>query len=302
MNALASRLDRLLQPRSTRSRILLAGWFSFLDGEVTAGDALAERAVRTALDRIGLAHDTAWSPGFVPGGPSLDRVRPRDYEHLLFVCGPVHGRQVAELHQQFAHCRRTAVGVSVVDRSDPAVRGFHRVVARDGFGGVPLPDLAAQAPALPGPPVVGVALTHGQGEYAGRRLHDEVAGLLLPWLAAQDCARVEADTRLAHRDWRHSATPDAYLALLRRLDLVVTDRLHGLALALRVGVPAVAVDPVRGGAKVSAQARVLRWPALLAGESFSEERLDHWWRWCLSSAGRAAAGRRARLLARSRSE
>ncbi|MEU0307827.1 polysaccharide pyruvyl transferase family protein [Streptomyces cyaneofuscatus] len=144
-------------------------------------------------------------------------------------------------------------------------------------------------------PAVGVALTYGQGE---RRHHDSVAGVLLPWLAGKDCARVEADTRLAYDEWSHCRTPDQYLSLVGRLDALVTDRLHGLVLALRAGVPVLAVDPVRGGAKVSAQAEVARWPALLPGEDLTTELLDHWWDWCLSPVGAATARRRRARLSR----
>ena len=85
--------------------------------------------------------------------------------------------------------------------------------------------------------------------------------------------------------------------MLPRLDIVVTTRLHGLALALRAGIPVLAVDPVEGGGKVTAQASAWRWPAVLAaGQASDRARLDALWDWCLSTAGRqaaAAAGRAA---------
>ncbi|MFQ6855357.1 polysaccharide pyruvyl transferase family protein [Streptomyces sp. 35M1] len=294
--ALDTRLDGLLRPRGGTGRVLVTGWFSFLNGEVTAGDALAQRAVSASLDRLGIVHDTAWSPAFVPGGLSLDEALPSRYEQLLFVCGPVHGAPFTQLHERFASCRRVAIGVSLVDPDSRAVRGFHRVLARDGPDAAALPDLSTDAPASAAAPVVGVALTYGQGEYGDRRAHDRVAEVLLPWLVRQDCARIDADTRLAHDDWRHCRTPDQYLSLVGRLDLVVTDRLHGLLLALRAGVPALAVDPVLGGAKVTAQSGILRWPAMVSGENLSTVVLDRWWNWCLSPAGGAAARRRSTRL------
>ncbi|MFH9125628.1 hypothetical protein [Streptomyces globisporus] len=87
----------------------------------------------------------------------------------------------------------------------------------------------------------------------------------------------------------HKRFADPYLSLIRRLDLVVTDRLHGLAPALRASVPALAVDPVLGGAKVTAQSGILRWPVVVSGENLSTVVLDHWWNWCLSPAGSATA-------------
>ncbi|MFF1464098.1 polysaccharide pyruvyl transferase family protein [Streptomyces sp. NPDC058330] len=297
-HGLPSALDSLLRPRSASGRALVTGWFSFRDGEVTAGDALAERAVSDALGRLGVAHDSAWSPVFAPGELTLEEARPESYEQLLFVCGPLHGDQILRLHERYAACRRTAVGVSVVDERAPEVTGFHRVLARDRAGAGLMADLAGAARSGPARPLVGVALTHGQGEYGARRDHDRAAEVLGSWLAGQDCARVEADTRLARDSWRQCRTADQYLSLVGRLDLMVTDRLHGMVLALRTGVPALVVDPVRGGAKVSAQASVVRWPAVVPCEDLSPEVLDDWWAWCLSPAGKAAAERRRALLLR----
>jgi hypothetical protein len=112
---------------------------------------------------------------------------------------------------------------------------------------------------------------------------------LTSWLAGRDCAPLLVDTRLDRRDWRSFGTPDQLLSVVGRLDVVVTTRLHGLVTALRCGVPALAVDPVAGGAKVAAQAHAWNWPAVLTADELSDAALDRWWRWCLSEEGRAAA-------------
>ncbi|CAM5286411.1 hypothetical protein SROCM77S_00238 [Streptomyces rochei] len=268
----------------------MTGWFSFLHGEATAGDVLALRRVEEVLREAGLAYDVVWSPGFQAEGTHFEDLDPAAYSRLVFVCGPAHGWQVEELHRRFAHCVRIAVGVSVIDPGSPAVTGFHRVLARDAEGTGPTLDLAARAPALPARPVAGVVLTHGQHEYGGQRRHEEVAAALTRWLAGKDCARLELETRLDAHDWRLCGTPAQLEAVLTRLDLVVTDRLHGLVLALRAGTPALAVDPVEGGAKVTAQARACGWPALVAAERLTEEALEHWWQWCLTG-GRSEAVR-----------
>ncbi|MEJ1197283.1 MULTISPECIES: polysaccharide pyruvyl transferase family protein [unclassified Streptomyces] len=280
-----------------RDKTLVTGWFSFLHGEATAGDVLALRRVEEVLRDAGLAYDVVWSPGFRADGAHFADVDPAAYSRLVFVCGPAHGPQVEEVHRRFAHCVRIAVGVSVVDPASPAVTGFHEVLARDAAGAAPTLDLAARAPALPARPVVGVVLTHGQHEYGGQRRHEEVAAGLTRWLAGKDCARLELETRLDAHDWRLCGTPAQLEAVLARLDLVVTDRLHGLVLALRAGTPALAVDPVAGGAKVTAQARACGWPALVAADRLAEDVLEHWWHWCLTGgrdeARRIGAGFRA---------
>ncbi|MEV6793328.1 polysaccharide pyruvyl transferase family protein [Streptomyces sp. NPDC051320] len=289
-------LETLRTPPYDTGRLLLTGWFSFLDGEVTVGDLMAQQRMSLALDQAGVAHDTAWSPGFRPGALTLEDAEPASYGRLLFVCGPAHGDQLLALHRRFERCRRLAVDVTVVDRRDPAVTSFDHVVARDGLPGGPRLDMSATAPLGRRPPVVGVLLTGGQGEYGTLRRHTDVNERLTGWVGQQDCARVEADTRLAIDDWRHCATAEQFMALAEKFDLVLTTRLHGMVLSLRAGTPVIAVDPVQGGAKVSAQARALRWPALVAAGAESPALLDRWWSWCLSPAGRAAAERRARLM------
>ncbi|RKN40087.1 polysaccharide pyruvyl transferase family protein [Streptomyces hoynatensis] len=277
-------------------RTLLTGWFSFVEGEATAGDLLALQRVRAVLDRHGQPYDVAFSPRFRPDGLSLDDARPADYDRLLFVCGPLHGPRLAELHERFAHCHRVAVGTSLVDAEDPAVTGFHTVLPRDGEGTTPALDLSLHAPRVARTPVVGVLLTRGQREYADRRMHETVAEAVTSWLAEAPCAPVMLESRLDTGDGTLCATADQLLSALERVDAVVTDRLHGLVLALRVGVPALAVDPVRGGAKVTAQAKACDWPALVPAERLERPRLDAWLEWCLDG-GREQADRRRAALA-----
>ncbi len=273
-------------------RALVIGWASFRHGEATAGDVLGMRRADAALSAAGVGHDLAWSPVYRPDGLSYEKVDPAAYTHVVFVCGPAHGWQVREVHRRFAHCRRIAVGVSVIDSDDEAVTGFDTVVPRDDAG-IAAPDLSITA-STDAVLVVGVILAPGQREYGDRGRHEEVHESVTQWLAGLDCGRVRLDTRLAASDWEHCETPDQFTSILSHLDVVVTTRLHGLALGLRAGVPVLAVDPVAGGGKVTAQADALGWPALVQAEEASRtEILDSWWHWCSSVQGRAVAALRA---------
>lgn len=271
-------------------RVLVTGWSSFLHGEATAGDVLSMRRVSGALAAAVIPHDTAWSPVFRPAALHLDDADERRYTHLVFVCGPVHGEQVRSLHERYAHCRRIAVGVSVLDPADAAVTGFHRVIARDDPA-TARPDISIAA-TTSSVPVVGVVFAPGQPEYGAARRHRVVHAAVARWLGGLDCARLPLDTRLASEDWRRCGTPDQLASVFSRLDAVVTTRLHGLVFALRAGIPVLAVDPIAGGGKVTAQAGALGWPALLSADRAVEPgALDSWWRWCLSPPGREYARR-----------
>ncbi|WP_083701559.1 polysaccharide pyruvyl transferase family protein [Tersicoccus sp. Bi-70] len=276
-------------------RALVVGWSSVEHGEATAGDVLAMRAVTDALETAGIAHDVAWSAVMRPAdGLALTDADPGAYSHLVFCCGPATGTPIAQLHEAFAHATRIAVGVSVLDHDDPVTAGFHTVIPRDAPGADPHRDLASRiAPAPERVPVLGVYLTGEQGEYGSARRHESVTAVLTDWLRGLDAALLPLDTRLDPRDWRLPTGAAQVDAVLGRVDAVVSMRMHGLALALRQGVPVVAIDPVAGGGKVTAQARAWDWPALVTTEDAGTAALTAHLDWCLSEAGRAAARERA---------
>ncbi|MEH3156981.1 MAG: polysaccharide pyruvyl transferase family protein [Gordonia paraffinivorans] len=280
-------------------RVLLCGWASLDDGEATVGDVATLEAMSSAFARADVLHDVAWSSNFSPrpGHPhavaSVDHVDPVVYTDVVFVCGPCAGRQITRLHMRFAHCRRIAVGVSVVDRHSDAVRGFDAVIARDGTDDPPRADLSF---AVRGTdvPVVGLCLAPGQAEYGDRRRHDRAHALIVDWLGGIDCAVEHLDTRLDTATPARLRTVDHFDSRMARVDLVVTTRLHGLVRALCDGVPAVAVDPVRGGAKVTAQCAAVSWPALLQADDLSAARLTAWYRWCQTLGARRQVRQSAR--------
>jgi hypothetical protein len=281
---------------SARSpRVLVVGWPSFIDGEATAGDVLAMEAVAAEIGAAGVPFEMAWSPVFRPGERTLSEADPARYSHLVFACGPLSGRGLEELHQRFAACRRIAIGVSVIDPVDPAAAGFHVILARDCPAAPPSGDLAT----VPRPslmPVAGVIYVGVQREYGGSGRHEAVSQSLASWLPGCGCALLSLETRLDTHDGRLCSTPAELESILSRLDFVITMRMHGLVLALKRGVPALALDPVAGGAKVTAQATAWHWPALVtAGPAGTLDvgALDRWRDWCLSAPGRLAARRAA---------
>ncbi len=107
-----------------------------------------------------------------------------------------------------------------------------------------------------------------QHEYPDAR-HERVHQLIDHVLRALDVAVVEVDTRVDPRNEVGRRAVDVE-AVLADVDAVATTRMHGLVLALRHGVPAVAVDAGPGGAKVSRQGAVLGWPAVQTVDAQSE--------------------------------
>jgi hypothetical protein len=178
----------------------------------------------------------------------------------------------------------------VLDPSDPAAAGFDRVIPRDAPDHTPQVDLSAEPAAKTAAvPVIGVAIASGQGEYGVNRKHERVNECMAAWLREADLCAVPLDTRLDRNDWTLAREPAQFISLLRRVDAVVTTRLHGLAVALANGVPALAVDPVAGGGKVSAQAAAWHWPIVLTEDRCAPHELDAALAHCLSPAGRQRA-------------
>jgi polysaccharide pyruvyl transferase WcaK-like protein len=108
--------------------------------------------------------------------------------------------------------------------------------------------------------MIGLVLVHPQFEY-GKRGKAEKANEALRTLArSRDSVLLEIDTRLDGRNASGYTTAAQVETAIARMDAILTTRLHGMVLALKNGVPAVVVDSVSGGAKVTQQARVLGWP------------------------------------------
>jgi polysaccharide pyruvyl transferase WcaK-like protein len=67
------------------------------------------------------------------------------------------------------------------------------------------------------------------------------------------------------------------------MDLVITTRLHGLVLALKNGVPAIAIDPIPRGFKIEGQAHTVGWPVVLPVDGLTNERLEEAFDCCLTA-------------------
>jgi len=273
-----------------RRRALVAGRFSFEPMGATAGDLMARDVACRWLGEAGLAYDVASAPVL---GDGLDwrSADPTAYSHLVFVCGPADRRApLPELLERFAGCRMVGLDVSM-DRPLEEWNPFHALVERDSSR-TTRPDLAFAAPAVR-VPAVGVVLVPHQREYGERGRHADVEAAIERVMSSTRAVSVAIDTALTNdpstRDPATLRSAAEAESLIARMDAVVTTRLHGLVLALRAGVPAVAIDPIAGGAKVLRQAGALGWPHALPADELSDARLREALDCCLSAEGREAA-------------
>jgi Polysaccharide pyruvyl transferase len=263
---------------------LVAGWFSFAEMGATSGDLAARDLVCDWLETAGVEVDVANAEPFA-GGVDWTQADPARYSHVVFVCGPAgNGWPLTELLERFRSCRLVGLNLSMLEALE-VWNPFADLIERDSSRGAN-PDItfASISPAVP---VVGVVLVHAQREYTNPR-HVQAEAAVERLLAGRELAPVRIDTRL-DVPGNPLRSPAAVESLVRRTDAVVTTRLHGLVTALKLGIPAVAIDPIAGGAKVARQAQTVGWPIAFTVDELDDRALAEALDFCLSPDGRALA-------------
>lgn len=264
-------------PSPPSPRALVAGHFSLPGGRGTFGDVEAMEVVCAWLDEAGIRYDVASNGEDGVPGPRLLEIDPAEYGIFIFVCGPWYPRKPihALLLKQFAHCFKIGVNLTVAESGQA---GFDALLARDN----PLEHRADLAFARPIErlPVVGVLLVERQAAYGSRQRHPYVKKVFDDYLASGKIVPLRLDT-VIYNNKVGLKSGAALESLLSKVDVLITNRLHGLVLGLKNNVPVVVVDSVAGGGKVTAQAKSLGWPILIPVEALSLETLDETVQLCL---------------------
>ena len=292
-----------LPPEAKGDRVLVAGWFSWAARGATAGDVEACEVVCHWLTVARRVFDIA---SVLPSLPGVDwrRVDPGQYSDVVFVCGPV-GPQAppCSLLRRFPSSRHIGIDVTMLEPV-ASWNPFDVLIERDSDV-ASRPDLSLAA-ARRQVPVIGVVLVEPyEPEYGARDRQSAARAAVQRLIDSREAAIVDIDTRL-ERNSTGLRTSDEVAALIARMDAVVTTRLHGLVLALKAGVPALAIDPVAGGAKIRQQAEALGWPHFSVADELVDADLSAVLDTCLSEEARvlaracAARGRTEIDLIRSR--
>ena len=266
-------------------RVLVAGWFSFAGMGTTAGDLLARDVAVSWLSQADIPYDIS---AVAPFGEGVDwrTSDPTAYTHIVFVCGPFgNGPPVAEFLDKFRECRLFGLNLSMLQRLEDW-NPFEVLFERDSTRTM-RPDISLLHRST-SRRVAGLILVHPQHEYGMRGGHAQANRALSELLSAQNIVAIPIDTCLETSSTGLSQ-PAQVEALITRMDFVATTRVHGLTLALKNGIPALAVDPIKGKAKVHRQAMALGWPAAIGVDELSEGRLADLCAYCLTAEARAKA-------------
>ncbi|MEO6437144.1 MAG: polysaccharide pyruvyl transferase family protein, partial [Tepidisphaeraceae bacterium] len=232
-----------------------------------------------------VAFDVANAPAC---GPGVDwrAVDPAEYEQVLFVCGPFRDNAItAEFLGRFRGRRLIGLDLSML-QSVRQWNPFDVLFERDSDR-TQRPDLVFAAEEAP-VPVVGLLLVHPQPQYGERALHDMANKAIRGLIDSRPMSVVPIDTCLEGNK-AGLRTPAEIESLIARMDVVVTTRLHGLVLALKNNVPALAVDPIAGGAKIRQQCQAVGWPVVFTADALLDADLHAAFDYCLTAEARAKA-------------
>lgn len=259
-----------------KRRFLIASHNSYINKCTTFGDTAAMTVVIQWMEELGVDFDVACLPEYGIDGLNLAHLNPMNYHTVIFVCGPWSHHTKCTRFRKFEDARFIGIDLSVQSGSS---HELDLLIPRD-YKGEQNPDLAFISK-TEAKPLIGVALVHSQGEYGDRQRHDHVHNEIYAYLKSERIAWITLDT-LWHEN--KSGIPDiaAFENLISRLDAIITTRMHGLVFSLKNGIPALAIDPIFGGAKVSAQASALEWPLLLKSDDVSCRSIEESIERCLS--------------------
>jgi hypothetical protein len=270
-------------------RTLLAGWFSFEQMGATAGDLMTRDLAKQWLESAGHTVDVAVAAPF-SGGVDWQAVDPALYDDIVFVCGPFgNGWPIPEFLERFPNARRVGLNLTMLEPLE-VWNPFDLLLERDSSR-TSRPELAFLSE-QPKVPVVGVVLVHAQLEYKSG-LHQAANDAICRLTCSRPMAVVQIDTRLDVNatGLRTSAEVESLIA---QMDVVLTTRLHGTVLALKNGVPAIAIDPIAGGAKIRRQAETIGWTVCFNADQLRDDDLSRAFDYCLTPE----AGTQARECAK----
>ncbi|QDA36303.1 polysaccharide pyruvyl transferase family protein (plasmid) [Paracoccus liaowanqingii] len=273
----------------TNQRALLVGHFS------TVGDVEVLRQTERQLQALGMAYDVT---PYTDAREAVDStwlnrftLDPARYSHLFVICGPFTPAMAVQhesIFDRFKHCVHIGVNLTMVEPL-ATFNPFEVLLERDSDRTVRADLSFREAPSRV--PVIGLCLTGFQREYGDRHRGALAEEKLRRLIKNSGAAVIEMDTSVPAAMNRFGLSNAAqFESICARLDAMLTTRLHGMVLALKNGIPTIAIDPVAGGDKVTRQAHKLGWREVFEPDQVSDDDLLAALTRCLSEAGRADAG------------
>ncbi len=237
------------------------------------------------LEQAGSSYDVALAPPF-RGGVDWRSLDPAGYDQIAFVCGPFASQgRMAEFLQRFSHCRMIGLNLTMLEPLE-LDNPFDLLWERDSSACC-RPDIALLSNQKL-VPVVGLLRIDSQPEYREKDKHREAHESIQRLMEARPMTVVPIDTRLDVNTTGLRSAAEIE-SLIARVDVAISTRLHGMVLALKNGVPVIAIDSVSGGAKITRQAEAIGWPVVFSVDRLTDEALQKAFDYCLTGEARIAA-------------
>lgn len=263
-------------------KALITGYFS------TVGDVECLHIVRRWLDQLSISYDVApYSVNVrraITGAVDPSVVDEHAYSHLIVVCGPCRKELIKQRllnFEKFQHCIRIGVNLTMVaplEEWNP----FDVLLERDSCR-IKNPDLTFIEPTAT-IPVVGRCIIREQVEYGQRQQLDIAIRVINDFISSRGYGVIDIDTDLFQNVKENGLqTPSRVLSVIKRVDLLLTNRLHGMVFAIKAGIPVIALDGIKGGDKVTAQAQAIGWPLCRLAEEATSDWMDFAEKWCFSA-------------------
>lgn len=260
-------------------KALVVGHFSVPGGGGTFGDIESQELVCRWLSQANVEYDVASNLEDGVDGIRLTDVDDTKYSIFIFVCGPwyPYKKIPSLLLERFNHCIKIGINLTIFEEGNA---GFDYLLSRDDLENNRV-DIAFGCKVEP-VPVVGIVLTYRQSAYGNKQRHLYARKIIDEFLEENNVLPVWLDTVVNHNEAGLRSSQE-YESLIGKLDIIITNRLHGLVLSLKNSVPVVAIDAIAGGAKVTAQARAFGWPYLIPVEKLDAISLRECVQGCLST-------------------
>jgi hypothetical protein len=268
-------------PVLVRKPLALAFWGSRLHdrAHLTIGDISSVQAFYRGFHERGLPARVLFEGDYPTSGvQTVDPASwdPGSFSAFVFVCGPLHANWSAgDFFGRFSGIPRLALNVSKVHESGGAENLFDLIIWRDSSDvrtfDVAIDPRGRRRSETKSPRRgLSVCLVTDQPEYGAAGATSQAALDLIDEAITISGRERVGDISTVLGTQSSAQIEDAFSSR----EMVVTTRLHGSLFAIRNGVPIVAIDQVKGGAKV---ARIigeeLGWPFTRKLEDLTPGRL-----------------------------
>lgn len=257
-------------------KILITNYFSIVGS--TYGDANATDVVTHWLTKNNFDYDILVSDKTKVKGKTLNQLNLSEYNMIMFICGPCPNENWFdkvlgnEYTKRKKHIIKIGIDISIIRDNHP----FDYVIPRDFFK-IKNPDLAFAANNKK-VSVVGIFKVHPQKEYGELQRHYHVHDCIERYLKESSHVCLELNTYNwidTQKNFAHSTSNVPQLeSLISKCDYIISTRMHGLVYSLKCNKPVLAIDCVAGGAKVTAQAEAVGWPAIVNGDGITVEDIE----------------------------